>query len=165
MPALRTNQMPQSGLPTLGWTCVAIKASVNLQFICMACNAVHNGPYHLMRHGSYRGIVRINPVCSTNMQRTSVVGQASRWELGRAAQRTHWLSRAWKRTADGESILTSRDFCITVRLTRQSWGFSVRLKKTAHPALERDGFRSPDDAKLAAFDEITAHMRGLTGER
>lgn len=45
-----------------------------------------------------------------------------------------------------------------VSFTGRTWGFTVR-RKTTDVEWDQSGFRSCDEAKLAAFDEITKRLK------
>lgn len=158
-PVWRDGLWTRPGLPTFGWTCVAVEPITIAQCVCMACNKAFDGPSHLLRHQSYRGTVRVDPSCSANMQRSAGAAHASSVSVSidRAAKRARWLGRAWKRNADGQSVLNTRDFHTIVSFTGRTWGFTVRQKMT-DLEWDRAGFRSCDDAKLAAFDVITKRL-------
>lgn len=155
-PVWRDGLWRRPGLPTFGWTCVAVEPPTSAQCVCMACNRAFDGPSHVLSHQSYDGTVRVDPICSANMQRTvaEVHAPSASVTIDRVAERARWLGRAWKRNADGESVLSTREFHTIVSFTGRTWGFTVRRKMT-ELEWDRAGFRSCDEAKLAAFDEIT----------
>ena len=161
VPVWRDGLWTRPGLPTFGWTCIAVEARTNTQWVCMVCNNAFDGPPHLLRHASYGATVRVDPTCSANMQRTEAAAHASPVSkvIDRAAKRGRWLGRAWKRNADGQSVLNTRDFHTIVSFTGRSWSFAVRPKKTEVIEWKRSGFRSCDEAKLGAFDEITKRLK------
>lgn len=161
VPVWRDGMWTRPGLPTFGWTCVAVEARTNAECVCMACNKAFDGPSHLLRHASYSGTARVDPTCSANMQRTAAAAHASpvSMVIDRAAKRGRWLGRAWKRNADGQSVLNTREVQTIVSFTGRTWGFTVRPKKTEDVEWKRSGFRSCDEAKLAAFDEITKRLK------
>lgn len=159
VPVRRGGLWAKPGLPTFGWTCVAVEPPAKSKGVCMACNKAFDGPSHLLRHQSYDGTVRVDATCSANMQRSAAAVKASSASvtMDRAAKRERWLSRAWKRNADGQSVLTTRHFHTMVSFTGETWGFSVR-PRTTDVAWDQSGFRSCEEAKLAAFDEITRRL-------
>ena len=77
----------------------------------------------------------------------------------RAAKRLRWLDRAWKRTADGQSTLSTDGYFIAVSFTGRTWSFAVRPRKCENDPTKCTGFQSADEAKLAAFDEITKRLK------
>ena len=159
-PVWRDGLWTRPGLPTFGWTCVAVEPAPKSQNVCMACNKAFDGPSHLLQHQSYSGRVRVDPTCSSNMQRSAAAAHASPASVitDRAAKRGRWLDRAWKRNAEGQSVLTSRQFQTIVSFTGRTWSFTVR-PKTTDVEWDQSGFRSCDEAKLAAFDEITKRLK------
>ena len=157
----KSGQWIRPGLPTFGWSCIEVEAPTNTQFVCIACNQAQDGPSHLMQHRSYDGMVRVDPACSARMQRTAAAAHASlaALDIDRAAKRQRWLGRAWKRTADGQSILSAEGFYTSVSFTGRSWSFPVRPIKAGHREWKDSGFLSANEAKLAAFDAITKHLK------
>lgn len=59
------------------------------------------------------------------------------------------------RIADGQSTLSADGWFTAVSFTGTTWSFAVPTKYGRASAQKREGFRSADEAKLAAFDEIT----------
>ncbi|CAJ0807419.1 hypothetical protein LMG19083_04560 [Ralstonia psammae] len=74
-------------------------------------------------------------------------------------KRTRWLVRAWKRTADGRSTLYADGHRVIVEFTGRSWSYTVAPMRDETVSWRQAGFGSSDEAKLAAFDEITKRQR------
>ncbi|WP_180964265.1 MULTISPECIES: DUF746 domain-containing protein [Ralstonia] len=75
----------------------------------------------------------------------------------RIKQRNRWLHRAWRKGKDGFSGLRSDGFLIRVGETEGGWCYEVQAlrKKTRHNG---EGFRSIEEARLAAFDYVTGRL-------
>lgn len=157
----KRGQWPRLGLPAFGWTCVEVSAPTKPQFVCIACNQAHDGPSYLLQHRSYEGTVRVDLACSARMQKAETASHASlaSFVVGRATKRRRWLARAWKRSAEGQSILSADGFYTSVSFTGRSWSFTVRPVNAGHTEWKDSGFHSANEAKLAAFDEITKHLK------
>ncbi|WP_413705547.1 hypothetical protein [Ralstonia sp. Ralssp110] len=77
----------------------------------------------------------------------------------RAAKRELWLTRAWRRRADGASTLYAGDFRILVSFTGRSWSYNIETVKGEPASWSKSGFASLPDAKMATFDKITRLQR------
>ena len=85
--------------------------------------------------------------------------QTALFEVDRSTKRTRWLARAWKRTADGRSMLYADGYRVVIVFSGRSWTYTVAQMGDENVSWRRAGFGSADEAKLAAFDEITKRLR------
>lgn len=80
----------------------------------------------------------------------------------RAAQRKRWLTRAWRRGADGCSYLPADGFWVKVGEAEHGWCYEVRTIGVGLNLNDGSaGFGSRDEARLAAFDFITGLLPDL----
>ncbi|QQP94198.1 hypothetical protein [Lysobacter enzymogenes] len=73
----------------------------------------------------------------------------------RAAKRKRWTSRAWKVSAKGNPHITSDGFRITVYPRGDGWAYTLAALDNSTVLHARRNYKSPAEAKLAAFDHIT----------
>ena len=75
----------------------------------------------------------------------------------RNIKRQLWLTRAWKRTASGDSFLYRKGFSVTV--SQQENGWALTVKQAGKVCWSGTNFRTKESAKLAAFDQITDFLQ------
>lgn len=156
----RNGRWVRPSLPTHGWTRVAVEAPTSGQFLCPACNAVRHGTSHLLQHPFCKETVRVDEQCAKSMQRSVKEPKTPSVSMDedRASKRMRWLARAWKRTAEGRSTLYADGYRVVVAFSGRSWTYTVSPIQTENTSWKRVGYGSSDEAKLAAFDEITKHL-------
>ncbi|MCP1175654.1 hypothetical protein [Ralstonia chuxiongensis] len=162
LPAIWKNgRWVRQDLPSHGWTRIAVEGRKGEQFLCAACNAVRHGAYHLLGHPNVKEAIRVDVRCAATLQ-SPIVEQKKRtasFEEGRSMKRMRWFVRAWKRTADGRSTLYADGHRVIVEFTGRSWSYTVAPMQDEAVSWRQAGFGSSDEAKLAAFDEITKRLR------
>ncbi len=148
-------------LPLHGWTRIAVEGRKSDQFLCAACNVVRRGVSYLLGHPTVKGSIRVDVQCAATMQLpvTEKKKPTASFEEDRSAKRARWLARAWKRTADGRSTLYADGYRVAVVFSGRSWTYTVGPMGDENVSWRRAGFGSSDEAKLAAFDEMSKRLR------
>ena len=107
-----------------------------------------------------KGSIRVDVQCAATMQIPAAEQkQTASFEKDRSAKRTRWLVRAWKRTADGRSTLYADGNRVVVAFSGRSWTYAVSPMEEEGVSWKGVGYGSSDEAKLAAFDEISKRLR------
>ncbi|MEW1781423.1 hypothetical protein AB0305_04385 [Arthrobacter sp. NPDC080086] len=107
-----------------------------------------------------KGSIRVDVQCAATMQIPAAEQKkTASSEKDRSTKRTRWLARAWKRTADGRSTLYADGNRVVVAFSGRSWTYIVSPMEEEGVSWKGVGYGSSDEAKLAAFDEITKRLR------
>jgi hypothetical protein len=163
-PRMATGLWKRPGVPQKGWTCVdtddlrADDPEADLA-ICEMCEVQEIRYVHRMRHPDYAAELDVGCVCAEKMEDDYKGPRRREAPLrSRAARRSKWLKRKWKRSERGNDYIKSDGYRVTVfrvdRAGRTGWGGTIVDVATDKATRSRKVHASSDAAKLAAFDTI-----------
>jgi hypothetical protein len=152
------------GVPHKGWTC---ESTDDLRdddpdaelATCEMCKVQQIRYVHRMSHPDFIGELEVGCVCAEKMEEDYVNPRRREGKLrSRAARRSKWLKRKWRRSARGNDFIKSDGYLVTVfrvtRAGRSGWGGTIVERATDKTTRSRKVHPSSDAAKLAAFDTI-----------
>jgi len=154
------NRWDTAGVPHKGWTCVDVidlradgePADETDYATCQMCGNEKIRYVHIMEHPDLEEQFEVGCVCAEKMSDNYEGPRRREAKLrNRAARRTRWLQRAWRRSAKGNSFLNLEGHNLVVYPTKTGrWGYKIgdRFGPKTYPTAE--------EAKLALFDDFWA---------
>jgi hypothetical protein len=73
----------------------------------------------------------------------------------RAGKRKRWITRKWRVLTNGNHYIKADGFAVTVYRRGNAWGEVVSTADRSIKEHNHRNYSSVDDAKLAAFDDIS----------
>jgi hypothetical protein len=150
---------PQSGkwgrpdIPQRGWRCLFITDLEEPAHICQMCEAKEVRYVHSMQHDDYHEILDVGCECAARMEPSLRNAHARVREMkNRTKRRANWLTRKWRVSAKGNPWLKTHGHHITIFRKGSHWTFRVGREDDNFEHFANTTFRTPDEAKLAAFD-------------
>lgn len=176
----------QEGVPHKGWSCIGVSDTRENDgpgdepsySQCEMCNKYPIRYVHHMQHADYSGVVSAGCECAAKME-MNYQGAARREERmrKRAARRSGWLGRKWKKSKKGDPYIKSDNFVVGLyrKSDRFGWwikmtpriGYGVETRKDIHYEPETrfstDLFYDESRAKIAAFNAMEKWKDEIAG--
>jgi hypothetical protein len=145
-----------AGVPHKGWTCVDVEDLGEPSDTCEMCESAVIRYVHHMEHPEYAGGLSVGCVCAERMSDDYVGPKQRERDLrGAAKRREHWLGRAWRQSAKGNSYINTDSLNVVVWPHGGLWWFNVVPRHLDHPGWRSsNGFPDKQAAQLAAFDVL-----------
>jgi hypothetical protein len=125
--------------------------------ICEMCEETEIRYVHRMHHPDYAAELDVGCICAGHME-GDVAGARAREAAakGRAARRKRWLTRRWRTSAKGNPTIKSDGYRTTVYPRGKGWAATIAsVDDPGDVHHSRRNYPTADQAKLAAFDEIS----------
>jgi hypothetical protein len=146
----------QAGVPHRGWTCVDIEDLGEPSAQCEMCESQEIRYVHHMEHPAYNGTLAVGCVCAGHMEGDLVAARTRETSMqSRTGKRKRWLSRRWKVSRKGNPWLQADGYRVTVYERGGGWAATVSTVDDSAVYHARRNYPTQDQAKLAAFDQIT----------
>ena len=153
------NLWDKSNVPHKGWTCVSVydvrgdgcPVDETEYETCEMCGKERIRYVHTMEHDEHSSL-NVGCICACKMS-NDYVGPKQRERIlrNKAARRTAWLTREWKKSAEGNLYLNLEGYNIGVFENRWNLGrWSYRIGGI----FSKDNYATDKDAKLALFEEF-----------
>ena len=110
---------------------------------------------HRMEHPQYSEVLECGRICSGHLEENR--GAAERREVilkNVAARRSRWLDRQWTTSSNGNPMIRTNGFMVTVFRRRQYFRVSAYDAVADDTRFPRESFEHEDEAKLAGFDAM-----------
>ena len=155
--ASQRGKWSQRGIPHRGWICVGIEDLREPRMQCEMCESQTIRYVHHMRHPEYAGTLAIGCICAGHMEGNLAAARGRETAMqSRAVKRKRWITRKWKVSTNGNPCIRADGFRVTVYRRGVGWGAVVSAEDNSiEPKHSHRNYTSVDDARLAAFDEIT----------
>jgi hypothetical protein len=156
---MSTGLWNEPGVPHKGWTCVGTEDLREddpdaALATCQMCKVQEIRYVHHMTHPDYTGGLDVGCVCAEKMEEDYTAARRREAPLrSRAARRSKWLTRKWKRS-QGRDYIESFGYRTTVLPVSGGWGGAIVHIATGRKRRSTKVHATADDAKLAAFDTI-----------
>lgn len=145
-----------SGVPHKGWICVDIEDLGEPSIECEMCESQLIRYVHHMEHTNYPEILQAGCICAGHMEENLTASRTREASMkSRAGKRSRWLSRKWKISGKGNPYITADSYRITVYPRGNGWACTVAAVDDSLVQHSRRNFGTINEAKLAAFDQIT----------
>lgn len=152
----RRGKWSAAAVPHKGWHCVDIEDLGEPAATCDMCESQTIRYVHYMEHPTYNEVLGVGCVCAGHMGGDALGAQAREATMkSRARRRARWLTRRWRRSAQGNDWLRADAYRVTVYAKLGEWRATVAAEDSTLVKHGRRSFATKDAAKLAAFDEIT----------
>jgi hypothetical protein len=149
-----------AGVPHSGWTCVDVEDLGEPLAECEMCESQTIRYIHHMEHPNYADVLGVGCVCAGHLEQDASAARGREAAMqSRAGKRMRWLTRRWKTSAKGYPWIRVDGFRVTVYPRGVGWAATV-VRGEDPPIHSRRNFNSLDQAKLAAFDQITGILAG-----
>ncbi|WP_083231809.1 hypothetical protein [Marinobacter adhaerens] len=146
----------KAGVPHKGWHCVDIEDLGEPQVECGMCESQTIRYVHHMEHPSYPEILEVGCVCAGHMEGDIAAARTRDDSMkSRTGKRKRWLSRKWRISAKGYPWIRADGFRVTVYPRGAGWATTISSEERALLQHSRKNYQTEDQAKLAAFDQIT----------
>ncbi|GMR20329.1 MAG: hypothetical protein BMS9Abin36_0924 [Gammaproteobacteria bacterium] len=154
--AQRRGKWSQAGVPHKGWSCIDIEDLEEPSEVCEMCESQEIRYVHYMTHPEYPHVLGVGCICSGHMEGDLVSAKTRDAKMqSRAQKRKRWLTRAWKISAKGNDYIKADGYVVTVYPKGKNWGATIAAEVGSYVKHSRLQYRTPEQAKLAAFDVIT----------
>lgn len=148
-----------AGVPHKGWSCVDIEDLGSPDSRCEMCESQDIRYVHYMQHPDYPDVLGVGCICSGHMEGDLAASREREASMkSRAAKRRRWLTRAWKRSQNGNPYITADGYRVTVYRRSGAWAATVASTDGETVIHSRRNYPSSDAAALAAFDLITRRL-------
>ncbi len=155
----------QPGVPQRGWKNVDVfdlrangePGDETVYATCQMCGNERIRFVHVMRHVEY-GQLEVGCICAEKMSE-DYVGPRQR-ESGlrnKAAREAKWLTRKWRRSSKGNQFLNIDGMNLVIfpnRFKPGRWNFGIDGE------FSRESYATPEEAKLALFEEFWDRTQG-----
>lgn len=145
-----------AGVPHKGWQCVDIEDLGEPQAECEMCESQTIRYVHYMQHPNYPRILEVGCVCAGHMEGDIAAARTREASMkSRTGKRKRWITRRWRISAKGNPWIRADGFRVTVY--RRGTGWAVTVSSEDNNFVKYGGriYETKDQAKLAAFDQIT----------
>jgi hypothetical protein len=123
---------------------------------CEMCESQLIRYVHHMEHTNYPEILQAGCICAGHMEENLTASRTREASMkSRAGKRSRWLSRKWKISGKGNPYITADSYRITVYPRGNGWACTVAAVDDSLVQHSRRNFGTINEAKLAAFDQIT----------
>lgn len=145
----------QEGVPHKGWTCVGIEDLEENRQTCAMCRSQPIRYVHIMEHPNYGETLDAGCECASKMEEDYASAKSRERTMKNAVSRKrNWIKRKWRTSYKGNSYLNVDGFNIATYLKNNIWGAKVTYKETDDTTFSRKPFKTEDEAKLAAFNQM-----------
>ena len=152
----RHGKWSKRGVPHLGWQCVEIEDLGEPSLTCEMCESQEIRYVHHMHHEDYPDVLACGCVCAGYMEGNLAAAKGRDGVMqSRAAKRKRWRSRSWKVSRKGNDWIKADGYIVTIFRRGIAWAASVKAEDESFDQFIRRSYRTPEAAKLAAFDLIT----------
>lgn len=152
----RRGKWSSAGVPHKGWTCVDIEDLGEPSAECEMCESTTIRYVHHMEHPRYPQVLGVGCVCAGHMEGSLATSRAREASMkSRAGKRGRWLSRAWKVSSKGNPHIKADGYRVTVYPKAGAWACTLAAVDDSLVQHSRRTFKTINEAKLAAFDQIT----------
>lgn len=143
----------QAGVPHRGWTCVGIEDLGEPSATCQMCERMTIRYVHYMEHPDYDTLL-CGCVCAGHMEEDLQRARHRESILKlNLARRDRWLGRrGWRRTRNGNWMIVTDAFRITIFRKGDGWSGVIVHPPTQRTVFARRTYPTCDAARLAAFD-------------
>lgn len=148
------------GLPHKGWVCIDVidlradgdSVDDTEYAICQMCGNEKIRFVHVMTHPEQDENIEVGCVCAEKMSEDYIGPRHRETKLrNRAARRTRWLQRTWRRSTRGNCFLNLQGINLVVYGTRANrWGYKIGGRFSVKT------YATENEAKLALFDDFWA---------
>jgi hypothetical protein len=157
----------QAGVPHRGWSCVDIyddgEDGEELHRVCEMCETQLIRYVHVMQHPDWEGKLEVGCVCAGNMEEDYEGAKRREVDFKNwSARRRNWLGRRWRLSEKGNDFLNTGGFNVVVYQRGDGW--AARVKHGDRCRVSQLPYKTADEAKLAAFDEMTEMQSGAAKE-
>jgi hypothetical protein len=152
----------RTDLPHSGWVYVGVEDLEDPEHVCEMCESAHVRFVHHVTHPKVPETLRVGCVCAGSMCGDSNLPVTKEKEAkSRRTRKQKWLTRKWRKSAKGNLFLRASGKTVTVFEQRDLWNFCVvwseqtgrfEWQRQEKKAFGQGGYRTPDEAKAAAFD-------------
>ncbi|WP_343995493.1 hypothetical protein [Ideonella azotifigens] len=144
------------GVPHKGWVCIDIEDLGEPQTECEMCESRTIRYVHHMEHPDYSTILAVGCVCAGHMEGDLDAARSRDASMqSRASKRSRWTTRKWKISKNGNPTIKADGFRVTVYERSNGWAATVSPMGGSGVIHGRRNYPTMNQAKLAAFDEIT----------
>jgi len=149
------NYWNQKDLPHKGWSFIKVidtreDGQTNDETDYASCNMCGNEKLryvHIMRHPEVSNDIEVGCICAEKMSSDYINPKKNENTLkNKANQRTRWLQRKWKLSANGNYYMELKGNHLLVFRKKNRW--SYKFNKT----FSNESFLTIDEAKLALFE-------------
>lgn len=146
----------KAGVPHKGWQCLDIEDLGEPLIECGMCESQTIRYVHHMKHPNYPEILEVGCICAGHMEGDVTAARTREASMrSRAGKRKRWLSRRWKISTKGNPWIKADGFRVTVYPRGGGWGTTISSEDDKLVQHSRRYYHTEDQAKLAAFDQIT----------
>jgi hypothetical protein len=144
------------GVPHKGWHCVDIEDLGAPLVECGMCESQSIRYVHYMSHPRYEEVLEVGCICAGHMEGNYQAAKSREASMkSRASKRKRWLTRKWKVSQKGNPWLEADGFRIVVYCRGSKWSCTITKLGSMTPGHMRREFKTEEQAKLGAFDEVT----------
>jgi len=153
---LKRGKWSHPGVPHKGWTCVEIEDLGSPSETCQMCESQDIRYVHYMSHPKYHEVLAVGCICAGHMEGDLVSARERDSQMhSRAGKRKRWLDRVWKVSRKGNDYIKTDGYIVTAYRKHNGWGATIAAQNDSFVKHIRQLYKTQDQAKLAAFDEIT----------
>jgi hypothetical protein len=142
-------------VPKRGWTCVHVfDLGWGEYQTCEMCQSALIRYVHHMQHPEYPDL-ETGCICAGAMSGDPEGSRSRERDVrNRSARRRKWLSRKWRRSANGNPTLRVDGYFATVFPRGARWGWLIVRRYDDRKRFSSSLYVSEGEAKLALFDEL-----------
>lgn len=157
--ALGRGKWSNPDVPKTGWVCVRIEDRGAATDVCGMCECQRIRYVHHMSHPDVASKLAVGCVCAGHMEGDLAAARSrDRWMTQRARHRSHWVSREWKVSKNGNEWIESYGYRVTVFRKGALWAGVVAAEDGTYKRYSNGRYASANAVKLAAFDVITHRL-------
>lgn len=150
----------EPGVPHKGWHVVDYYKLDDREHLCEMCERQRVMFVHVMRHDDYPDDLEVGCVCAGHMEED--LERARQREVryrNKRKRRDNWLTRKWRNSSrtDGHYLRTD-GMVISVYPVSNYWSASIRHRASQHVRHSERRYKTPDEAKLAAFEVMMSWL-------